>query len=75
MLLIFLLLGIQLLNEIENAKYYFHKFLMERYINDYNFKHLKKINSVKNMRRNYTHYLISNNNVLDEKKILQSYFG
>lgn len=72
--LIMVLLGIQIFKEMKNADYYFQKFLMERYINHYDFKKMKQIKVVKEMKRDYYHYLIKNYKIIDEKKILNNYF-
>lgn len=72
--LIFTLLGIQILKELNNINYYFQKFLMERYIKDYNFSKIKQIKNLKNMKRDYYHFFISNHELIDEKKMLSNYF-
>lgn len=73
--LIFLLLGIQILKEIKNVDYYFQKFLMERYLKNYNFYKNKRIKTIKEMKRNYFHYFITNCKVIDEKEMLSNYFS
>jgi len=73
--LIFCLLGIQILKELKNTNYYFQKFLMERYTKNYNFSKTKQINNIKNMKRDYYHFFISNCKVIGEKEMLSSYFS
>lgn len=74
--LILILLGFQIHREIRNAKYYFNKFLMERYLYDYHFSKRKIVSDVKMMKRDYYHFFVMNNcEYVDEKRILCSYFG
>lgn len=72
--LIFVLLGIQILKEIQSVDYYFEKFLMERHIKKYSFTKTKQIKKIKEMKRDYYHFFISNCQVIDEKQMLSNYF-
>ena len=73
--LIFSLLGIQILNELKRLNYYFEKFLMERYLKDYNFLKTKQVKTIKNMKRDYYHFFILNCKLTDEKQVLSNYFS
>ena len=57
--------------ETNNLKYKYNLFLLERYLHDYNFKHIKYISSINNIKRDYYHYI----NYINEKKVLSSYFS
>lgn len=52
MLLIFIFLNIKLYEEIKNHKYRLNKLILERKIKDYNFKRIKYIDNIKQIKRN-----------------------
>ena len=56
--------------EINNLKYKYNKFVLERYLNNYNFKRIKIINNINNLKRDNYHII---NNML-EKKYLRKLF-
>lgn len=56
--------------EINNLKYKYNKFLLERYLNNYNFKKIKIIKNINNLKRDNYHII---NNML-EKKYLKKLF-
>lgn len=60
-----------LLIEINNLKLKYNQFLLERYLNDYNFKHIKHISNINNFKRDYYHYI----NNISEKKHLFDLFN
>ena len=68
--LIFILLGVTLLKEMKKSLLYYQRFLYERYLNDYSFKRIKKIEKLKEMKRG-TFHMISN---VSEKEYLHKYF-
>lgn len=68
--LIIISLAIELYKEIKKRNIYFNKFLLERYINNYNFKKIKRITSINEMKRDYLHII----NNLFEKEYLAKYF-
>lgn len=70
LVLIFVVLLVTLLKEIRKSNYYYQRFLLERYLNDYFFKREKRIRNIKEMKRD-TNHIISN--VL-EKEYLKRYF-
>ena len=57
--------------EINNIKYKYNKFLLERYLNDYNFKKIKIINNINSLKRDNYHII---NNIM-EKKYLNKMFN
>ncbi len=75
LLLVLFLLGITMNKEMNKADYYFHKFLMERYLYQYPFSKIKKITDIKKMRRDYYHYIIKERKILTEKEYLDIYFS
>lgn len=72
--LIILSTGINIINEIKKTSYYYNKFLLERYLNTYNFKKKKVIKKPQGMKRNYLHLFIENNNLIKEKVYLNRIF-
>ncbi len=67
-LILFLIKSIVI--EVLNLKYKYNKFLLERYINDYNFKRIKIINNINKLKRDNYHII---NNTL-EKTYLRKIF-
>lgn len=53
----------------------FNKFLLERYLYDFNFKKIKLIKKLKQMKREYRHKIIVNNMNIEEKDFLTKYFS
>ena len=53
-----------LIIEINNIKYKYNKFLLERYLNNYSFKKIKIINNINNFKRDNYHII---NNTLEER--------
>ena len=70
MFLILILLGLNLFKEIKNLLLCYNRFLFERYIKNYNFKKIKSIIRLKQMKRDTLH-IISN---IPEKEYLKRYF-
>ncbi len=76
--LVFILLACILIKSIVeeanmvNIKY--NKFLVERYLKDFNFKKGKSINSIEKIKRSRKHKIIENNRVYTEKEYLDKYF-
>lgn len=73
-ILMFLIVISKLIIEFKKRKYYFNKFLLERYINKYEFKRLKKISSIKKMMRDKRHIIYSNNRFYTEKEYLKNLY-
>ncbi len=68
---IFLFLIIKLLMEISKFDYYYEKFLLERYLNNYKFKKRIIINDVKYFYRNRRHLIKIGENYYTEKDFLK----
>ena len=75
LILLFLLL-LKNLKEIKNHQFIFNKFLLERYLYDFNFKKKKylKNTNLNIMYRDYYHYFYYKNNYITEKKLLSKKF-
>lgn len=71
---IMILLGMKIYKEMKQADYYYQKFLIERYFYTYPFSKVKKVNTMKQMKRDYFHYFLKNGKVYSEKKVLSDYF-
>lgn len=69
------LLGLKIHKEINRAEYYYQKFLMERYLNNYSFSKIKKITNIKQMKRDYYHYFLNQGNMITETEKLSAYFS
>lgn len=72
--LIVISLIIELFKQIKIRNYIFKKFLLERYLYDYNFKKIKKIYNIYNMKRDYNHFFKINNSFITEKEYLKTMF-
>ena len=64
----------ELYKEIKNRNLIYNKFLLERYINYYKFKKIKKINNIYSMKRDYIHFFFINTRFITEKEYLNKYF-
>lgn len=73
-LLIIILLLYKVFEEYKKRNYYFEKFLLERYLNNYNFKKLKEVKTVNDFKKEYKHIIKDNNNYYTEKEILRKKF-
>jgi len=73
-LLIIILLGKQLFKEMKQVDYYYNKFLLERYLNNYQFTKIKRILNIKQMKRYCYHFFIVGNKIIDEKKMLSKLY-
>ena len=71
LLLMIIVLVFKLVSNYRNLKYYYSKFLLERYLNNYSFKKKKYINSIDNFYRDREHIV----NFKDEKLVLKRYFN
>ena len=64
-------LFVKLVTNYRNLKYFYSKFLLERYLYDYNFKNKKYINSIDKFYRDKIHII----NLKEEKLVLKHYFN
>jgi len=71
---IFSFLLYRVFNEIYEHEYIFNRFLLERYMNKYNFKREKTINSLNKMKRDYRHVIKYKNKYITEKEYLKKRF-
>lgn len=69
----FIPLLINLIDLLSTQNNVFMKFLLERYIYDIKFKKCKYIDNINYMKKDYYHYIIYDNNLIDEKKYLKKY--
>ena len=74
-LLTIMLVICKLTQEAKKSKFYFNKFLLERYLNDYNFHKVKVIKGIRDVSRDYKHVVFSGKKYKTEKEELSSYFG
>ncbi len=66
-----LLLLIKLKEELENHNFIFNKFLYERYLYNLRFRKVKIVSKIENFKKDYYHYIESNNKILEEKEYLK----
>ena len=71
LLLMIIVLVFKLVSNYRNLKYYYSKFLLERYLNNYSFKKKKYINSIEKFYRDREHVV----KFKDEKGFLHNYFN
>ena len=70
----FLIVFFKIILELRKKNYYFNKFLLERYLNTYDFKKLKSISSIKKMMRDKRHIILFNNSYITEKDYLRKLY-
>ena len=73
-LLVVCFLLFKITSEYKKINYYYQKFLLERYLNDYNFKKTKLINNGLNFYRNKKHLLKIEDKYMWEDDFLQKLF-
>lgn len=73
-ILMFLIVIFKIREEYKKRHYYFNKFILERYINDYGFKRIKIISSIKKMMRDCRHIIFINNKYYTEKDYLKNLY-
>ena len=64
----------KLTEELRKEKFYFHKFLLERYLNNYNFSKLKIIEKENQMKRDYKHLFFISGKYYSEREKLKNKF-
>ena len=67
-------LGIETLRSYKDINNIFNKFLLERYLNKYEFKHRKVIKNVYKMKKDYKHIFYVNNKCITEYTFLLKMF-
>ena len=73
--LIAIFLFYKIYNYIKELKYLKNRFLLERYLHNYNFNNIKVINKINKMQKEKKHYFKVNNNLVNEKTVLKQYFN
>lgn len=68
------LLLILITKEKNRIDYIYNKYLLERYLNNYNFKSNKIINNINNLHRDKTHLIHINNMYILEKEYLEKIY-
>ena len=76
LILIMTFLFMRIICEIKNHESLFNKFLLERYLNNYHFKKIKKINSLDftKMKRDYKHLFFDGFKYISENQNLRKRF-
>lgn len=74
LLLVIILVICKLTSEFKKEKFYYNKFLLERYLNDYKFHKIKVIKGIAGMSRDYKHVIFKDGKTKTEKEELSSYF-
>jgi len=70
MILVLVLIMCKLTEETKKERFYFNKFLLERYLNDYKFPKIKVIKGIEQMSRDYKHVIFYNGRAHSEKEEL-----
>lgn len=70
-ILMFLIVLCKVVLELRKKNYYFNKFLLERYLNNYSFKKIRYISSIKKMMRDRRHIILNNSSYITEKEYLR----
>lgn len=73
-LLVIILVLCKLTQELKKRNYYFNKFLLERYLNNYKFSKIKVIQGINEFKRDYKHVIYDGKITKTEKDELSKYF-
>ena len=76
-IIIFIMISLLLIlitKEKNKIDYIYNKYLLERYLNNYNFKSNKIINSINNLYRDKKHLIYKNNKYVLEKEYLEKIY-
>lgn len=74
LILVIVLIICKLTQEFRKEKFYFNKFLLERYLNNYKFKKVKVIKGINDMSRDYKHVFFNGKKAKTEHEELNKYF-
>lgn len=69
-MLMLLIMLIKLIKTFKNRYYYYNRFLLERYLNNYSFNRIKRINDIMHFYRDRKHLI----NFKEECEVLKDYF-
>lgn len=72
--LILLFIVLEVFKEITKHNYYFNRFLLEKYLYNYNYKNKKIINNIKKMKKQTNHIFKINNKYYTEREIMRNLF-
>lgn len=73
-LLILIFIFIEIIKEYYKHEYYFNKFLLERYLYNFNFKKIKKIKNIKDIYKNKKHIIYFDKKYCTERELLVKMF-
>ena len=73
-IMMFLIVIFKIKEEFKKRNYYFNKFILERFLNNYSFKKIKTISSIKKMMRDRRHIICINNKYYTEKEYLKNLY-
>lgn len=73
-ILIFISLFIRVWKEQKNGVYMYQKFLLERYLMEYNFKKEKLVTKEIEMKKGYQHIFYKEGKLISEREYLRGYF-
>ena len=72
--LILLFIVLEVFKEITKHNYYFNRFLLEKYLYNYNYKNKKIINNIKKMKKQTNHIFKINSKYYTEREIMRNLF-
>ncbi len=75
LILMIILIGCEAIIYYKNQDYLYNRFLLERYLDNYNFKRKKLIKNKDNMYKERTHIVFYNNSYMTEKDYLIERFN
>lgn len=73
-ILMFIFLLTKIMEEFKKRKYYYNKFVLERYMHRYHFNKYKKVKSIRNMMREKRHIFKENGKYMTEKQFLEKIY-
>lgn len=62
-------------NFYKEIAYVYNRFLLERYLYDFNYKKMKVLNNKNKMYKNRRHIFLKNNKIINEKEYLKKFFN
>ena len=60
---------------LKNLKYIYNRFLLERYLKEYNYRKIKVIKKLKQIQKEKKNYFQINNSIIKERDVLKKYFN
>lgn len=74
LILILVFLCVRVFEEYLNHNNLFNRFLLERYLKKYRFIRYKRIKNIRQMKRDYSHFILSNGKYVCERQALNKRF-